>query len=598
MPHTLCPDENTTPSTTTQDDKKSFEVTKEVAAIDSPSISSGSHRSVLFVHHKGINTGSSSAGRIIREAGKEWQVKSIGDHKFRLSSLWRRAEINPLNGKSLTFPIFRVWDDSYSTAFWLATLGFFVAFFSWFAFSPLVPEAVRADLNLTQDQVTSSNLAALGGTAIVRLIAGPACDKFGPRKVLAALLILGAIPSGLAALVTNIQGLEAVRFFISMLGGTFVPTQAYTTTFFDKSIVGTANAFSGGWGNSGGGVTVAVMIGLYQRYIKAGYSPHIAWRLCFVTVPVPCLVLVAVIILLLGKDHPGGKWSARRQFQSMTIEKGQVQKAESDLQGVTAQEPMFADSENALAQTLVNFKTLDTKSGKHLTVIDVDTAQPESLTFASLLKILSDLRVWMCTLCYLLTFGLETAMDAALPGLINSLFASESFTIVDAAYAASTYGLMNLFARPMGGIVSDVLYARFGLRAKMYWLLATALSQGVAMIGIGIYINNNHATIGGVIGFIVMISVTGFAANGACYSIYGHLRPKNIGVVAGIVGAGGNIGGLLYTLIFRYQPGTRLPPSQSYPQGYNSLGKKFWVAGLFNAVAVVPLFLVPLGDAV
>ncbi|PTB68399.1 MFS general substrate transporter [Trichoderma citrinoviride] len=462
-----------------------------------------------------------------------------------MSSLWRPAEVNPLNGKSFTFPLFRIW-DLYSTAFWLATLGFFVAFFSWFAFSPLVPEAVKADLNLTQDQVTNSNLASLGGTAIVRLIAGPACDKFGPRKVLAALLVLGAIPSGLAALVTNIQGLEAVRFFISILGGTFVPTQAYTTTFFDKSIVGTANAFSGGWGNLGGGVTVAVMIGLYQRYVKAGYSPHLAWRLCFVTVPVPCLLLVAVIILLFGRDHPGGKWSQRHQVGSLAVEK----------------------------------------------------VPSEPLTLAALLKILADLRVWSCALCYLLTFGLETAMDAALPGLINTLFASKSFTITDAAYAASTYGLMNLFARPLGGIMSDLLYARFGLRAKMYWLLTTALSQGIAMIGLGVYINKNDATIGGVIGFLVAIAVTGFAANGACYSIYGHLRPKNIGAVAGIVGAGGNIGGLLYTLIFKYQPGVRLPPSPSHPHGYNSLGKKFWIAGLFNAAAVLPLFLVPLGDAV
>ncbi|KAL6851837.1 major facilitator superfamily domain-containing protein [Trichoderma novae-zelandiae] len=514
-----------------------------------------------------------------------------------MSSLWRRAEVNPLNGKSFTFPLFRIWDDLCSTAFWLATLGFFVAFFSWFAFSPLVPEAVKADLNLTQDQVTNSNLASLGGTAIVRLIAGPACDRFGPRKVLAALLVLGAIPSGLAALVTNVQGLEAVRFFISILGGTFVPTQAYTTTFFDKSIVGTANAFSGGWGNLGGGVTVAVMIGLYQRYINAGYSPHLAWRLCFVTVPVPCLLLVAVIILLFGRDHPSGKWSQRHQLGSLAV--GKLQAVN---RGVAHQpQHMLVDSDRAPAQEAADFKASDTESGMEESpspVVEVDTAQSEPLTFAALLNILADLRVWSCALCYLLTFGLETAMDAALPGLINTLFASESFTITDAAYAASTYGLMNLFARPLGGIISDLLYARFGLRAKMYWLLASALSQGIAMIGLGVYINKTNATIGGVIGFIVAIAITGFAANGACYSIYGHLRPKNIGVVAGIVGAGGNIGGLLYTLIFKYQPGTRLPPSPSHPHGYNSLGKKFWIAGLFNAAAILPLFLVPLGDAV
>ncbi|KAL6898476.1 major facilitator superfamily domain-containing protein [Trichoderma evansii] len=576
-----------TPISTTHDDKKSFKDSKEVTTSGSPSISSGSHYGIIFVQQNDINPG------IIRQDHKkERTIKHTGDHTFRLSSLWQRAEVNPLNGKSLTFPLFRIWDDIYSRAFWLATLGFFVAFFSWFAFSPLVPEVVKADLKLSQDQVTNSNLASLGGTALVRLIAGPACDKFGPRKVLASLLILGAIPSGLAALVTNISGLEAVRFFISILGGSFVPTQAYTTTFFDKSIVGTANAFSGGWGNLGGGVTVAVMIELYQRYIKAGYSPHIAWRLCFVTVPVPCLLLIAVIILLLGRDHPGGEWSARHQLQSSATGKDQV------VDGVVQQQQMFVDSENAFTKESINFKSLGMESSEHPTVRDADTAQSEPPTLAALLEIVCDLRVWSCALCYMLTFGLETAMDAALPGLINSLFASESFGSVNAAYAASTYGLMNLFARPLGGIISDVLYARIGLRAKMYWLLATALSQGIAMIGLGVYINKNNATIGGVIGFIAMIAITGFSANGACYSIYGHWRPKNVGVVAGIVGASGNIGGLFYTLIFKYKLGIRLPPSESHPQGYNSLGEKFWIAGLFNAAAVVPLFLVPIGDAV
>jgi NNP family nitrate/nitrite transporter-like MFS transporter len=564
---------------TIQDDIKPKD-SKEAATSSSPSISSGSNHGIFFIQQDGINTS------IIKEHHSKEQDTFTGKHTFRLSSLWQRAEVNPLNGKSLTFPLFRIWDDFYCVAFWLATLGFFVAFLSWFAFSPLVPEVVKADLSLTQDQVTNSNLASLGGTALVRLIAGPACDKFGPRKVLACLLILGAIPSGLAALVTNIEGLEAVRFFISILGGSFVPTQAYTTTFFDKSIVGTANAFSGGWGNLGGGVTVAVMIGLYQRYIKAGFSPHLAWRLCFVTVPVPCLLLIAAIILLFGRDHPSGKWSARHQLQDSS-----ARKAQSIGEDGIKQQNMFVDSE-------MNSKSLGTSVSERSPVTNVDTAQSEPLTFATLLEILSDLRVWSCALCYLLTFGLETAMDAALPGLINTLFASESFGSVDAAYAASTYGLMNLFARPLGGIISDVLYARFGLRAKMYWLLATATSQGIAMIGLGVYINKNNATIGGVLGFIVVIAVTGFSANGACYSIYGHWRPKNIGVVAGIVGASGNIGGLFYTLIFKYRPGIRLSPSENHPRGYNSLGEKFWIAGLLNAVVVVPLLLVPIGDAV
>ncbi|EPQ25980.1 uncharacterized protein PFL1_06435 [Pseudozyma flocculosa PF-1] len=587
------PPSKRTPSS--EDEKYDLEIAEAIRNAPTTAGNGGgadAHPGMASMLRIGTNTGGvvTSEDYITDEEREIKEMHAHGYHKFKWSSLWSRAEVNPLNGKSFTFPLLRFWDP-YSTAFWLATLGFFVAFFSWFAFSPLVPEAVRDDLKLTSDQIVNSNMASLGGTAIVRLVAGPACDRYGPRKVLAVLLILGAIPSGLAALVTNISGLEAVRFFISILGGTFVPTQAWTTTFFDKSIVGTANSFSGGWGNLGGGVTVAVMIGLYERYKKAGYSSHLAWRLCFPTVPVPCLLLVAAMILLLGKDHPAGKWSRRHLFSGTAIAVAQGEKVTLDQAEVMAQQQATRDNEKggaiAPAKT-ADFRPAANEAGDQ-PVATIDTAQSEPLTAKSLGRILLDLRVWMCFSCYLLTFGLETAMDAALPGLLTTLFKSSTFTVTDAAFAASTYGLLNLFARPLGGIVSDLLYARYGLRAKVLLLLAAAFSQGVSMIGLGFYVNNGGASVGGVIGFIVLIGVTGFVANGACYSVYGHLRPKNVGAVAGIVGAGGNVGGLMYTGIFKALAGSK-------PAG--NLGTKFWVAGVVNAAAVLPFFFVPLGDAV
>lgn len=175
------------------------------------------------------------------------KAAQAGHFEFKWSSLYRPAVVNPINGKSHTFPLLRIW-DSYATAFWLATLGFFVAFFGWFAAAGLMTEAIKGDLKLTADQVANSNLASLGGTAIVRIFSGYFVDRYGPRKVMAVLLVVGAIPTALMPTVSSIGGLETVRFFISLLGGTFVPCQAWTTTFFDKNIVGTANAFAGGWG--------------------------------------------------------------------------------------------------------------------------------------------------------------------------------------------------------------------------------------------------------------------------------------------------------------------------------------------------------------
>lgn len=55
----------------------------------------------------------------VSESQKQAQA---GEYKFRWASLWQPAVVNPINGKSLTFPLLRMWDP-YSTAFWLATLG-------------------------------------------------------------------------------------------------------------------------------------------------------------------------------------------------------------------------------------------------------------------------------------------------------------------------------------------------------------------------------------------------------------------------------------------------------------------------------------------
>lgn len=44
-----------------------------------------------------------------------------------------------------------------------------------------------------------------------RLIVGPLCERFGPRKVMAGLLFVGAIPTAMVGLVKTAGGLIALR---------------------------------------------------------------------------------------------------------------------------------------------------------------------------------------------------------------------------------------------------------------------------------------------------------------------------------------------------------------------------------------------------
>lgn len=200
---------------------------------------------------------------------------------------------------------------------------------------------------MKQYEVANSNIIALTATLIVRLIAGPCCDRFGPRLTFAGCLLAGAIPTFLAGAVYNTSGLYALRFFIGILGGSFVPCQVWTTGFFDKNVVGTANALAGGLGNLGGGITYFVMPAVYKALVSDGLTSHKAWRVSFV-VPGILIVFVAICIVMLCDDTPTGKWdermaaaeeNLRRHDVQGTSQEGRVVDITGNLQDIPQQSP-------------------------------------------------------------------------------------------------------------------------------------------------------------------------------------------------------------------------------------------------------------------
>jgi len=56
------------------------------------------------------------------------------------------------------------------------------------------------------------------------------------------------------------------------------------------------------------------------------------------------------------------------------------------------------------------------------------------------------------------------------------------------------------------------------------------------------------------VGLIVGCAIFGFAANGANYALVPHVNAFNNGMQSGITGAFGNLGGIWYALMFRFQP--------------------------------------------
>jgi NNP family nitrate/nitrite transporter-like MFS transporter len=154
-----------------------------------------------------------------------------------------------------------------------------------------------------------------------------------------------------------------------------------------------------------------------------------------------------------------------------------------------------------------------------------------------------DYRTWILTIAYAACFGVEITVDNFAP-----IFFTDSFgaTIAVAGLVAGIFGWINIFARPLGGIVADRIGNTWGFDGKTLLLAFLLLVEGVGLIW--------FAKSGNIGMAIMMMFVFGLSlkmANGATYSLVPFINPLAVGSVAGIVGAGGNIGAMLIAFMFK-----------------------------------------------
>ncbi|KAJ1627297.1 major facilitator superfamily domain-containing protein, partial [Pavlovales sp. CCMP2436] len=424
----------------------------------------------------------------------------------------------------------RIWDFSrpHMRAFHLDWLAFFFAFFAWFAVNPLVIY-IRISLNLCSNGnwdtftkasqckcnlacktvLANGNILSAVGSIAMRLVMGTLVENVGPRRAMAFIVFAFAIPTAGLGLVTTPVGYEACRFFIGGIGSAFVVCQFWTSIMFSKKVVGAANAIVGGWGNMGGGFTQIIMPYIVVGLVALGsYGYGMAWRLSFL-IPASCLVFIG-LCLYFSDDVPEGNFKE-----------------------------LFASGER---------KKQDYKK----------------LFYAAA----SDPRVWALCMVYGGCFGSEVSMNQQLAPYFFDYF---ELNPEAAGWAAAAVGLSNIFARALGGMVSDWANARFGHRARHWVLFVLMIATSMFMIGFSRMKNDNLA---GAMVLIAFFSVSVSACNGACYSVVPYIGEhlKALGPVSGIVGAGGNVGAALWNAIYKYEAGNVDPRAPFFSHGFAILG--------------------------
>jgi len=158
-------------------------------------------------------------------------------------------------------------------------------------------------------------------------------------------------------------------------------------------------------------------------------------------------------------------------------------------------------------------------------------------------EVVVDWRVWALAFAYAMSFGMEITFDN-----IASLHFTDTFKVDQkmAGLLAGSFGLMNIFARAFGGITADKVGRISGLFGKGK-LLAILL----ALQGLGLMLFSQSATLTFAIVSMIVFALFLKMANGATFALTPFMNPKNMGVVAGIVGAGGNVGGMLMGFLFK-----------------------------------------------
>jgi len=154
-----------------------------------------------------------------------------------------------------------------------------------------------------------------------------------------------------------------------------------------------------------------------------------------------------------------------------------------------------------------------------------------------------DGRVWALFMIYAACFGIELTINNV---AARYYFKEFELSMAQAGLIAGLFGLMNLFARTTGGIIGDKFGHKNGLRGRVRWLFIALFIEGLALILFS-RMEILHVAIASMILFSLFVQMS----EGATYSVVPFINKKALGSVAGIVGAGGNMGAVAAGFLFR-----------------------------------------------
>lgn len=423
----------------------------------------------------------------------------------------------------------------------LTWIAFFISFMVWFAHAPLMV-AIRETFGLSDQEVKALLILNVALTIPARIVVGMLVDKLGPRIMFSSILLLSGVLCIIFAMVENYQQLALMRFLLGFVGAGFVVGIRMISEWFPAKQAGLAQGIYGGWGNFGSAgaalalPTVALMFGGED-----------GWRYAIGSTGVISFLYGIFYYFSVSNTPKGSTYFKPKKMGGMEVT------SKSDFfiyllmsipmyaaLGVLAWKlspaglNWFDDSiTNTIYAVLSGiyiyqaFRIYQINKG----VFEKDVPDLFRYNFS---------QVAVLDLAYLVTFGSELALVSMLP-----LFYKDTFDVstVMAGMLAAVYPVMNLIARPAGGLISD----RIG-RKKTLVILFSGIAVSFTILA---QVNAGWA-LPLVVATTILCGLFAKAGSGAVFAMVPLIQRRMTGQIAGMTGAYGNVGGVIFLTVLSF----------------------------------------------
>lgn len=428
----------------------------------------------------------------------------------------------------------------------MSWLAFFISFVIWFNHAPLLM-LIQQDLGLSNSDIEIILLLNVALTIPARVVTGLLVDRFGARLTFSVLLAVCSVPCFMFAAADDFAELAWSRFLLGFIGAGFVVGVRLISDWFPSSQMGIAEGIYAGWGNFGSAVAAIVLPGL-ALYL----GEQNGWR--YAMVLTGCLALLFSIVYYRNVEDLPPELAGLKGKYARSMEVSSIQDLFLYMLSLL---PLYATLSLLvwkLSSLPVPLIALGWSLGLHAGIWGIFLLHAFKLVRTNAERLSQPIptihryryrQVFILAVAYLMTFGSKLAVLSMLPMFFfNTFHASQAISMLDAGFLASSFVITNVVARPAGGWVSD----RIGRKLSIS-VFTAGLAGGYCLMAL----ISAEWPIGLAVLVTFLCALFMQAAEGAIFAFVPLVRRAITGEVAGIVGAYGNAGAILFLILLTMQ---------------------------------------------